>query len=612
MKIPDKLTSYLVKRLPKSVLAAPLRQWACQLALRLAEADALGDGFLDLLRGQLRAEDLLMAMTEVHAPASVRYVHGLAVALYPELAERFVEQWHADDSLPMRFGEYMRHRSQVAIAAEIAATICGTLRLGGDDTPFTTLLEDFPESWWTERFRRETRPQNVSTAFNWLFRLDHTFARQVFDQAYQDPRRSKRLYWLIHSCLASQNPQIMEEFARTLGEVAPDSLAAALEPFWSPHGRHKTLWSRFLLDVQFIQNPRTQGMVLSSLAFVGCPLPEHFRRSLIRSWVRGEGGQEFRLPARLSLVKSPGAIRHLLQAFACWNDYSVYEAIASVDADRLVKRIQEGAIDDLNEAVRLLRALTAMVIRTGLKHDAAGNQTLNRVKTLSERIAFELYQHVTGLDRWGIPRLEQSPWLLQVDLPRLIDVLGYWSQERASELLRRVAQPHVIKAILQGQRLYPYSETILNFGWLARVASRYSEPVAIDTAPPRWGERVSAAVKLWATLWLRHTKWRDDAFIQASEEQKRRGLLRRGWEVVTLMLASLEREDLLAGDNKSLELFAEADPAWLEVALEAALISPNLRELIRRYLPRVAENMELGYWTAHLEASRVALLVKRL
>lgn len=489
-------------RLIVSTIRSPRRAnrpFAAQLALLLAADDYFGEEFLkklaDAIEPQLLAQR--MAQPGLREDAAL-HLHRLGRAVHPEVAQYYRAKLRLDRLLA---SFVPATASAVAQQLQVAAT---TLWMGGEESANALLLREFKEmvpGWdWGVEAGKAHSAFELSQTLNILYKLDPATATEatVTLTAVREDRRFNLLEEFV--LRYALEPVQLTELLQSVEKVRPGYGRTLLQD----HLQQNQLWDGFTKELQYEQDPITQGRTGRHLAGLGV-IPQ--RGNL--SWMKSLFNERWLKVT--ALLASPRAVTELLKLSYIWNRQWGHRLAASIDHGKIINRVRLGATWDLREIPGLLHILT-----------------LTGQREFAQELIDELEEFPADTLMAGLGLISGSQLLrrLQAQRPSIVPVHGH-------------ALARVLDQVMQRRLVIDPELHWKSIGWAAQALRQAGLESLLPTAAPNVPINPAHGAELcWAATWLSESDWTQRTLDEAFPAFLRAG---RSWcqaEQVAMMLVA--------------------------------------------------------------------------
>ncbi|MEU6339797.1 hypothetical protein ABZ883_02400 [Streptomyces sp. NPDC046977] len=463
-----------------SVVVDAIRQgrkhWGPEIALWLVNDPEFGSIALSEIQNQVRNQQMLSGMTRATTAHARAVFHRLGRVVHPDVPALYLHQWEL-----MPFVEGLATTSPTA-ALEVCAEVAHTL-MDADISDAGRQIAGATggASRWTPRLRTVRNEESFVQAVRHLTALDPATAGETLDGLRKatshvtiNGRPADALLARLRRALLGE-PTRAPAMLRAIHNVRPQLAKDLLDDVSAD--RHANFVFRG--EIQQIQNPVAQSTAARDLVKVGVT------RESGRAWI--EPVYKARIQG-LHRFSNPRAVTALLRMMSAWDSGWGSAAAQGVNITRIKNRLAFAAIDDVADAIELVRTMAAL-------ENTAGAQQLLEV--------------LLDLD---ITRLGNR---LQVtSLCSLVDVLSEILPEavpRISRTLATALQALVNHMIVSDERAH-----WLQVGRASRILNQVGAPPSFVGEPPTAPNMAYAAVVAWAATGLGQLGWRADALGRAA------------------------------------------------------------------------------------------------
>jgi hypothetical protein len=449
-----------------------LRQWAPQLALLMVESQQVGEKFVERLVARLPRNRVFAGMTEAYSVEGLEHFHRLA-RVYSRVSD--------PDTVPLavQFArEYTSRSGKIVpslsredrpdVVLRAIRAVGDTLRRAGATDTAGHILAKQNKQAKLEALRNSPAGDVATTLHLWRQINDDDAAKFVRWEATQGILLDKLRRTITQPHLGVDLVTAVEEARRGDGR-------ALLELFKN----NEPVWTAFLEELAYDQNPVTQGYAFLKLCRLGAePEPNLRFRIYGKVW----------LP-KIETLTSPAAIVALLRASAAWDEQWGFEAAAAVNVGRMQRRLAQGCSADLDNAAALIGTLHA------LRRTEAASALARTVATITD------VQERSSLQAWQY----------------LLPVLTAIAPEDAKRLGNGVAD----RAARAVNNLYILDEEPFwrSIGWIAYSCRQSgSDALRIVAQPATFSALLDRGTRLWSATWLGEADWATQARNAAWQE----------------------------------------------------------------------------------------------
>ncbi|WP_328998976.1 hypothetical protein OHA18_31590 [Kribbella sp. NBC_00709] len=531
-----------------------VRPWAPHLALLVAEDDHLGEEFLRDLGAEVDENTLLRQMTAPARADALTHLHRLGRALHPKIAQRFITAYDADKQLrplltvpPQALVEYLR------VTAE-------TLGIGGLANANRYLADEIrrldPEFDWEARFRRIYRPADLAQGLFSFARFDHVRAVELVHQLGEgDDGSPSHLHRMM--LRAAKSPSELTDLLTACRRLSPqlgDQLLTDLRNTpWA--------WQVFRVNLQWEQQPLEQCRVGIQLARLGLTASGDNA-----AWMRGELLDK-RWMKVAPVISSPHLMSSVLRLLYIWAAPWARELAASLDVERLVRRLQKLGPGDVAYIPALINVFSL----------ARDTETTTRIIDMVGAADQSVLAHRLGL-RGGGELLHQltreAPGMVRNFAPAFAEELG-------AALRRRI----VVDQAAYWREL----------GWAAAALRRRGLGNLIpDDGPILLPNQAYAAEVAWAATWLDRPGLLDEPLQRAIDDLASRsgtGDHANRIAMIAIAAARADRVESILDDEANASQIGHAGLGMLTVAIETAARHQGLAALLDKLKPTLNERV---------------------
>ncbi|MCV7423952.1 hypothetical protein H7K45_25700 [Mycobacterium yunnanensis] len=431
-----------------------------RLAWLLCEDDNLGETFVEMMSGRIRAGDidereLSTRMRAVNEPNAMAAYQRLATAVAPELCVSF-----SKDFAKVRLGAGTSRSWSVVDLLEAVQACTATLGYGGHATPGPKLLRRVAPNGreWGSRLGQAKRAEELSQAIDIFRKIDPVLAEAALNNlhaARDGTQAAHAIVRMINDRSASHAYGL--QLLASVSKANPRLSAAVVDrlnkqPVWT----NRRWW---LVDSD---HPVEQGETLRNLAVVGMHLTRKDEDLLRNAWTSPPGASV------ISMMRSPWSVHKLLFGLQALKPRLAAEFATHLDGPGLVRRLRNGWARDAPAIAPLLIAL-----------DQAGR----------DDIATDIAVMLCEQDP---PRL--SPW----QAGRLVSVMRHLDASKGRLMADSYIDRGPIALVTRGRLTQP-NEYLLGIGWLAWQLRKSGCAVpTIELSEPRVAENPIA--RLWAEV----------------------------------------------------------------------------------------------------------------
>ncbi|MFD3944730.1 hypothetical protein [Streptomyces sp. NPDC058579] len=460
------------------------RPWGPRLAMLLIQDEYFGQTFLQKLAARLDRKVLCDRMSQISLdPESMVHTHRLGLALVPDIGVDYAQRLKIDKAVQ---APQLSSASNVAQKLHVMAD---TLRAGGrvEATEFVLgyFKEQHPEWVWAERLKVGRSIGAFTTALGQLRTLNPSEAATTVRNLSQ-PHGGQDLSHLRELVLRSVvHPPLTAELLSEVERCEPGLGKAELEALRDERRRWLTLVEAF----KFEQDPLTQGHVGRALARLGVT-----NRTEETEWMHTLVAN--RLESTMHLFASPRAVVEVLTLAHMWEPQWGEQLAASVDVNRLLRRLRGKLRSDMQEVPGLLQALWLTGARKAFK---------------------DILDHVLGLNADVLANalgIHQASKLLKVvhRAHRSADALA----QAVGRLIEQVAGRHLV---------VDAESHWLGIGWAAQALHECSAQRHLPDVVPALAPNIVAhtSAVAWAATWLPRSDWTMSTVTQAVDTHEKSG-----------------------------------------------------------------------------------------
>jgi hypothetical protein len=536
----EQLRSLLLGIIRQGFMERTRREHAPRLAMRLAEDDAFGPGFLDDLRRKVPEDRVRQRMISADSADALAAYHQFGLAVWPRLCKRYQVTSTSPDGRPAlpAMVSRLRDRRPLSILRALQA-VSRTLGYAGASAPGTqlvTLVSSDPAGW-SPLLAHIRKPADLAEAVRILGDLAPAFARASLESLRpsrpSDDEDDQAAAPMLRRLVTSgwNDPLQGLNLLVAVTEVHPDLGATVLrEVVGHPAWRHRL---RGLRDRDL---PSEQGQALDWLARLGIRVSSDAQDALLAKW--GE---------LMPFVRSPRSIGDLLGGLLPASPAAAASLASRLDQAGLRRRLTRSTRTDGSVLARMLAALFRSD-QEAFAAELAGAVADASPGTLGPEEAGRLLAVVRVVAPAEARRLAGTlePLLTSSSGRRLVlDPVGHW----------------------------------LSIGWLARqlVAAGGRVTVAAD-AEDLIDEVTHPVVRLWAFAVLPSptAASRVDRLLSSPPWDP---AALRPWAMAAVLSVAGRRErarELLAGAPGAWDPALTSRPDWLVELLTAARRDPAL------------------------------------
>jgi hypothetical protein len=536
----DELTGAFVRAVERGFTGATRREHAPQLALILAEEEALGPGFLERLR-VVKDSDILSRMQRAESPGALAHYHRFAVAVRPELCRKYAP------ASGRRIVAGLRDSRTPTILQALAA-VSRTLGYAGEPSPGPELLRQIEPhaDGWGGRLFGIRNPMELAQSIDILAALDPNLARDAVECFHgrkhrpDNAERSLAGRILGETTEAERGLALLSSVARANPELGQAVLGRL---------RSMALWADRLAALLNLEHPSTQGQALRQLGQLGIRLSDQEAQEVLQNWLD-----------LVPLLRSPRSISDLLLGLLVTHPESAQRLMWQLDVDGLARRVARSRPGDIPAFGSLLSAL-ALADRTTVANELAESMARSSLRQID----------IEGANR-----------LLGVVLEVAPDAARGLASQFEGLLAKALARSLVVEP----------NGHLLATGWLARRLALAG--LSTPDAEPATTSSISyhRVARLWSLAWLAPTVARKEELHRLLDEAAPGPPPRRPWAAAAMLTVAgrLGRAgDVLGEEPDTWNHVLTARGEWIRELLRVGPSDPPLQAWLTARLAEVRQ-----------------------